>query len=465
MGSNLHMDHQKNSKQKMSHLYRIIPLFVILVLCVSTAGLPLSQAQTVSVGQLYQNVQNSVVVITGWQSQTSIFGTSYSLVQGSGFVYNLNGRMVIITNYHVVYNGVNFSVTFRNGNGYAATLLGADPYADLAVVSINAPASEFSPLQIVSSSNLSVGDFVAAIGSPFGLSGSITTGIVSQLGRTITETTTGSYPIANIIQTDAPINPGNSGGPLLNGNGQVVGINTATVSGSTGVGFAIPSDTILREINDIVSTGTYSQHAYLGISSTDMTYDIANRIGSNLTYGVLLQQVVSGGPADQAGLKAGSTQTTVGGSTITFGGDIIIALNGTKIINSDQLSSYLEQKTLPGQTITATILRNGQKIDMPVILGTRPPPAGFTPPSAVPSTTPTVSPSISNASPSVSPAIAEISPVAVAVTAVAVTLLGALLAKRGHLSCKYNSRTDGSILAKIVDREPKAPQSRGESYV
>ncbi|MCW4017737.1 MAG: trypsin-like peptidase domain-containing protein [Candidatus Bathyarchaeota archaeon] len=135
------------------------------------------------------------------------------------------------------------------------------------------------------------------------MSGSITTGIVSQLGRTITETTTGNYPISNVIQTDASINPGNSGGPLLNSEGQVVGINTTGISGSQGVGFAMPSDTILREIADLINTGTYTQHSYLGITSVDMTYDLATRLDLDVTDGVLLQQVTSGGPADDAGLR------------------------------------------------------------------------------------------------------------------------------------------------------------------
>jgi S1-C subfamily serine protease len=341
---------------------------------------PQVSSQPTSVSQIYQNVQDSVVVITNVQPTATLFGQAYSLVQGSGFVYDYNGTMVIITNYHVIYQGANISVTFQNGNGYGATVLGSDPYADLAVLSVNAPADEYSPIEIASSSSLSVGDFVAALGSPFGLSGSITAGIVSQLGRTITETTAGNYPIANVIQTDAPINPGNSGGPLLNGDGQVVGINTAGVSGSTGVGFAIPSGTILREIDDLISTGTYTQHPYLGISGVDVNYDLANQTGLSVTYGVLLQQVISGGPADQAGLKAGTTQAVIDGANVIVGGDVIVAINGSRIINSDGMSAYLEENTLPNQTITVTVLRNGQTTDVPVVLGTRPPPVGATSP-------------------------------------------------------------------------------------
>ncbi len=267
--------------------------------------------ENVSLSSLYNEVKDSVVVITDTQSS--------SFVEGSGFIDNLSGRMVVVTNNHVIASGTGISVTFADGDGYAATVLGADPYADLAVLSVNAPASEFQPLQVVNSSSLSVGDFVAAVGSPFGLAGSMTTGIVSALGRTITESTS-NYPIADVIQFSAPINPGNSGGPLLNSAGQVVGINTAGIENTQnggaaqGLGFAISSDTILREINSLADTGSYTQYPYLGISVVDNTYDIAAQGGLSVTYGVLVEQVVSGGPADKAGLKAGTTQATIDGS-------------------------------------------------------------------------------------------------------------------------------------------------------
>jgi S1-C subfamily serine protease len=204
----------------------------------------------------------------------------------------------------------------------------------------------------------------------------MTTGIISALGRTITEDTANGYAIADIIQTSTAINPGNSGGPLLNYQGQVIGITTAIISNSQGLGFAIPSDTILREVADLANNGGYSQHPYLGISTVDMNYDIANQIGANVTYGVLVEQVTSGGPAANAGLKAGTTQTTVDGNTINTGGDIVIAINGARIRNSDDLSTYLEENTLPGQTVSLAIIRNNQTMNISVVLGTRPAPAG-----------------------------------------------------------------------------------------
>jgi 2-alkenal reductase len=279
--------------------------------------------------------------------------------------------MVIITNYHVIENTINVTVTFINGNGYAATVLGSDPYADLAVLSTDAPQSEFKPLEIANSSTLKVGDIVVAVGNPYGLAGSMSIGIVSALGRTITEEA-GGYPIPNIIQTTAPLNPGNSGGPLLNIQGQVVGITTAIVSDSQGLGFAVPSNTILREISSLVTTGSYNKHPWLGATGVDMTYEIAKAMGVNVTYGWLITQVTSGGPAANAGLRGGTKQVLIAGEYVTVGGDIIIAINGTRITNIDALSTYLEENTSPEQTIEVTIVRENQTITVELTLGTRP---------------------------------------------------------------------------------------------
>jgi S1-C subfamily serine protease len=332
--------------------------------------------ENVSLPQLYAQVKDSVVVIRGLTVAYDMFRRPYySQVQGSGFVYNFTGQMVVITNYHVVQGAINITVTFINGNGYTATVLGLDPYAELSILSANASESEYKPLQIVDSSTLSVGDSLIAVGSPYELAGSMTTGIVSALGRTITEDMSGSYPIANVIQTSTPINPGNSGGPLLNYQGQVVGITTAIVSDSQGVGFAIPSSTVLREIGSLVADGSYNKHPTIGASGTDMSYEIAKAINVDVTYGWLVAQVTSGGPADTAGLHGGTQQVTVAGQTVIIGGDIIIAINGTRITNIDDLSTYLEEHTLPGQTINVTIMRSNQKMTLAIVLGTRPSPS------------------------------------------------------------------------------------------
>jgi S1-C subfamily serine protease len=327
----------------------------------------------VSLSQLYEQVKSSVVVVEGYSVQYDFFGQPYyTEVQGSGFVSNSTGQFVIITNNHVVDGYTNVTATFSDGDTYPAKVIGKDPYADLAVLTTNASHDEYKPLTITSSSTLSVGDPVLAVGSPYGLAGTVTTGIVSALGRTISESTTNGYLIADCIQTTTPINPGNSGGPLLNYQGQVVGITTAIVSSSQGLGLAIPSSTILREIESLIANGSYTNHPWIGVAETDMSYWVAQAMNTNVTYGVLITQVTSGGPADKAGLRGGTTQTDVEGTSVTLGGDIIIAINGSRITNSDDLSTYLEQYTLPGQTINLTIVRNNQTLTLPLTLQARP---------------------------------------------------------------------------------------------
>jgi S1-C subfamily serine protease len=329
----------------------------------------------VSVSQLYAQVADSVVVIRDMMlSGYDIFGRAYySQVQGSGFVYNFTGQMVVVTNNHVIDSAINITVTFSNGNAYPATVLGSDPYAELAVLSVDAPEEEYVPLEIVSSSSLQVGDPVMVVGTPYGLSGSMSTGFVSALGRTLSAETTGGYVIPNVIQTTAPLNPGNSGGPVLNYEGQVVGIATAIVADSQGVGFAIPSNTILREIEDLINTGSYEDHPSLGASGTDMTYGIAEVMDADVTYGWLIAQVTSGGPADNAGLQGGTEQVRVGDEAVVIGGDIIVAINGTRITGIDNLSAYLEEYTLPGQTIDLTVVRDNETITLSLELGSRSP--------------------------------------------------------------------------------------------
>jgi S1-C subfamily serine protease len=327
---------------------------------------------TTNLAQLYNDAKDSVVVITGNVLQYSFFGQQYSTVQGSGFVYEYKQDMVVITNKHVVDEAENIVVTFSDGDAYPATVIGSDAYSDLAVLSVESPIEEFQPLDIASSSTLQVGDPVVAIGSPFGLGGTMTTGIVSQLGRTIEDSVAGSFPIANIIQTSAEINPGNSGGPLLNYEGDVIGITTAIISDSNGLGFAVPSNTILRELVSLIETGSYNQHPWVGISGTDMTYEIAQTIGTNVTYGWLITQITNGGAADLADLQGGNKQARINNEWMIIGGDIIIGVDGTRIINGDSFMSYLEEHTTPNQTITVTILRNNQTQDISLVLQQRP---------------------------------------------------------------------------------------------
>jgi len=305
--------------------------------------------------EIYERVKDSVVLIVG--------KTSTESVQGSGFVYNFSNTMFVITNYHVVHETTSLSVTFSNGNGYPATVNGTDPYADLAILSLEVPQGECKPLEVASSSTLRVGDPVMAIGNPYGLVGSMTTGVVSAIRRTITEEYTGGFGIANIIQTSAPINPGNSGGPLLNYCGKVVGITTAIVKDSQGLGFAIPSNTLLKEVVSLIEDGTYEGHSYLGLMGTDMNYETAQEIGVTVTYGWRTVGFLDYSPARDCGVKVD---------------DVIIAMNETRIKNADDLASYLEEYTLPGETVILEVVRKeGQTVDtleIQVVLGKRPPP-------------------------------------------------------------------------------------------
>jgi S1-C subfamily serine protease len=308
-----------------------------------------------SLVDIYAKSSPSVVLIHG--------STGSGAVQGSGFIYNYSGKMVVLTNFHVVQDATDLSVTFSNGHGYATTVLGSDPYSDLAVLSTDdVPANELKPLNIVSSSSLRVGDQVVAIGNPYGLVGSLTTGVVSALGRSETAEFTQSFSISNMIQVSTPINPGNSGGPLLNAVGEVVGITNSVISDSQGVGFAVPSNAILREIASLVTTGSYTMHSLLGIASqpdmSDMTYDLAKQLNVDVTYGRYVGTVSEGGPSD------GHLQA----------GDIIIAMNGTVIRNSDDLGSFLAEKTLPGDVVQITVVRTNAETTVNVTLGTRPQP-------------------------------------------------------------------------------------------
>jgi len=229
-------------------------------------------------------------------------------------------------------------------------------------VKVDAPQNEFKPLEIASSSSLEVGDPVVAIGNPYELVGSMTTGIVSALGRTISEEQyTGGFAIANIIQTSAPINPGNSGGPLLDFKGRVVGITTAIINQSQGLGFAVPSNTILRELESLVTKGRYDGHSYLGLRGRDMDYSTAQSMGLNVTYGWRIVDYIDPSPSRQAGVLID---------------DVLVAMNQTRLRNSDDMASYMEERTLPGETASATVVRKVQgqetEISLEIVLGARP---------------------------------------------------------------------------------------------
>ncbi len=312
---------------------------------------------------LYNRTRDSVVLI----EVTLPAGTA----QGSGFVYDMTGK--IITNNHVVEDASSILVTFIDGTIVKATLVGRDPYSDVAVIKVDATQSLLKPLKLGSSAALKVGQNVIAIGNPYGLADTLTSGIISAVGRQMDST--GNYPIVDVIQTDAAINPGNSGGPLLNMNGEVVGINTAIPTDtSRGIGFAVPSDTIARELPSLISTGTY-QHPYLGIQGQDVTPGVAEAMNLPAgTHGTLIVDVTAFGPSDKAGLRGGTTTQTINGASIKIGGDVIVSADGIQMKSFYDLIVYLQRSKRPYSTLSLGILRNGTPMDIVVALGIRPPP-------------------------------------------------------------------------------------------
>lgn len=335
--------------------------------------------------KLYDQVDQSVVQVT---QDSNVPGASRL---GSGFVYDKEGY--VVTNYHVVAgDSVNkeFDVTFTDGTGYKATVVGVDPFAEIAVLKIplennTEVMKKLIPLQIGDFSKVNVGQRVAAIGNPFGLSASITEGIISGLGRVLpalpSENSpiplvedTPAFSIPDIIQTDAAINPGNSGGPLLNMRGEVIGINTAIFSATgvySGVGFAIPSYLIHKVVPSIITTGEY-QHPYLGVSGTDIDSDIAEMMNLKNTTGFLVIQVTSGSPAEKAGIHGGAILTEIEGREVELGGDVIVGIDDKSIRKIDDLLSYLDREKKVGENVTLTIIRNGQVQEIGLTLAARP---------------------------------------------------------------------------------------------
>jgi S1-C subfamily serine protease len=318
---------------------------------------------------LFQKVEKSVVQITD-SSEINVFESRL----GSGFVYDDNGH--IITNHHVVSGGGNrLDVTFPDGIVYRASLIGSDPSADIAVLYVEeAPKEKLLPLSLADSSKVRVGERVAAIGNPFGLSGSLSNGIVSGVGRQIPAEEEEGFTIPDIIQTDAPINPGNSGGPLLNMRGEVIGINSAIYSTTgqfAGVGFAIPSNTIAQVMPSLITTGSY-QHPWLGVAGRDMTPGIADRLGLDEPRGFLVMDVVTGSPAEKAGIQRGNEDTVIDGIPIKLGGDVIIAVDNNTVRKIDDILAYVEMKKSVGDDLKLTILREGQMMEVIATLSARP---------------------------------------------------------------------------------------------
>jgi 2-alkenal reductase len=331
----------------------------------------INQQETLS--SLYENVSPGIVSIQVVTDQGGGLGTGF-VVDGAGH---------IVTNYHVIEGQKQIEVDFTSGFKAYGTLVGTDLDSDLAIIKVDAPASELHPLAMGDSDLLKVGQSVVAIGNPFGLSSTMTLGIVSALGRSLPsahESPGGSFFSAgDLIQTDASINPGNSGGPLLNLNGEVIGINRAirTEASNTtgepvnsGIGFSIAINIVKRVVPVIIETGKYD-YPYMGVgSASDLSLDEINALGLTNFTGAYVTSIAPGGPAEKAGLIAGTND--VGLHTMLGGGDLIIAMDGQPIKNFDQLISFLINHKSPGDTVSLTVIRAGKQIDLPLVLTNRP---------------------------------------------------------------------------------------------
>ena len=329
-----------------------------------------SPAKAMSVNEIYERASSGVVQITS--TSGNIGGASQQQALGSGFVIDKAGR--IVTNYHVIQGADEIRVSFSNRDTVEAQLVGSDPSTDLAVLQVDTSASALTPLSLGDSDKVEVGDPVVAIGNPFGLDRTATSGIVSALQRLITAPN--SFTIDHVIQTDAPINHGNSGGPLLNSRGQVIGVNTqietgGVASGNVGIGFSVPSNTVKDVVAQIVRTGRVD-HAYLGIGGQAITPDVADTYNLPVSKGVLIESVKDESGAAKAGLEGGQTQVVVAGETYVLGGDIIVAFEGKQISSIEQLRDAIARHK-PGDKVSLVIYRDAKKTSVTVTLARQPP--------------------------------------------------------------------------------------------
>jgi len=334
----------------------------------STVGeeTPLPVTRDLSLIQIFERTEEGVVQVNVHR----ISDVPGANGVGSGFVFDKNGH--VITNEHVVKNSDKVTVTFLDGRSYNAEIVGVDAATDIAVIKVNADPSLLKPLHIGDSSNLKVGMGVAAIGNPFGLSGTMTSGIVSALGRLLPQET--GFSIPDVIQTDAAINPGNSGGPLLNSRAEVVGINTAIQSATgefTGVGFSIPSNTIAKIVPKLIANGAYS-HPWVGISGQDIDPALATALNLVDARGFLVVNVVEGSPAEKAGIKGSDETREVDGVEYPFGGDVILAVDGNVVRKIDDILIHLQRYKSVGDEMVLEVLRDGRVTNFVVELDERP---------------------------------------------------------------------------------------------
>ena len=327
----------------------------------------LSTKKNLTLVELFEKSEEGVVKIRT-DSVDSFTGTGGV---GSGFVYDILGH--IITNAHVVDGGDKITVTFLDGSQYNSEIIGVDRFTDIAVIKVNEKPRLLHPLTVGDSSSLKVGEEVAAIGNPFGLAGSMTSGIVSQIGRLLPSQDTG-FSIPDVIQTDAAINPGNSGGPLLNMRGEVVGINTAiqsSIGEFSGIGFAVPSNTISKIVPTLIEEGKYA-HPWIGILGKDIDPDLAKVRGLNDAKGFLILDVIEGSPAEKAGLKGMSEIGKINGDEYPVDGDIVISVDDKEVRNISDLLIHLQREKTVGDEMVLGVLRDGEFMHITLELVERP---------------------------------------------------------------------------------------------
>ncbi|MDD5724460.1 MAG: trypsin-like peptidase domain-containing protein, partial [Syntrophales bacterium] len=347
----------------------IISLALIYTLLLSRTGAALTEDEKNNVS-VYNQVAPSVVNVSSVVMELDFFLNPVPK-QGSGSGIIIDDRGYVLTNHHVIMEAQSVQVTLSDGSSYPAKLIGSDPDSDLAVIKIAAPKSKLKSIRLGDSDKLRVGQKVLAIGNPFGLKETLTTGIISSIGRSIRAPS--GLLIEDMIQTDASINPGNSGGPLLNSDGELIGINSAIFTpsgGSVGIGFAIPVNTARKVFPQLMARG-YVEYPWLGAGLQTLRPSLAEALKLPVRYGVMLAEVVKDGPADRAGLRGATRQVRLGNTIVAIGGDIILQIDGKKVASGDVLIRYLREKK-PGDRVLLTVLRGSKTINVPLTLGKRP---------------------------------------------------------------------------------------------
>ena len=357
------------SLRKLSKQFSVVLFLLLISLFTVEQAFSVTEDEKNNIA-VYEKVADGVVNVTSTAVQMDFFFNAFP-TQGSGSGSIIDTKGHVLTNHHVVANAQKLEVTLGDGSKWPAQLIGSDPDNDLAVIKIDAPKEKLKVISMGDSRNLRIGQKVLAIGNPFGLQRTLTTGIISSLGRTI-RSEVGTL-IEDVIQTDAAINPGNSGGPLLNSDGEIIGINSAIISpsgGSVGIGFSIPINTAKRVVPELISKG-YVSYPWIGATIQTLIPEVAKYLKLKIERGAMIAEAVKGGPAEKAGLKGGDQRVQVGNMIVIVGGDIVVKADQHDVKTHDELIRYIREKK-PGDTILLKLFRKGNFEEVKVLLGERP---------------------------------------------------------------------------------------------